>query len=432
MSESNQYDAIVIGGGFAGVTAARDLGKQGRSVLLLEARARIGGRTWTKPSRELDQSIEMGGTWIRREHQPHMKAELERYGIGVSSSPSPEEYAWDLDGEIIKGFPIPFEELQGLESALYELKRNAGRIELGKPLSSALADLEISFEDWLDQQELAPKSRDLLAALAEVNFGARTEEVSFLNALWWLAGESNSPWAFFASTPEKIDGGTGRLINAILEDSSAELQLETPVASIAQGEGGVRVTTATGAIFGAAAAVVAIPANCWEDVEFTPALSPEKQRLAAEKHVSRVLKVWALVENMPDAFALGRRPDAFHTVMTDARIGDGGLCVCFKSDGDEYDYTDPEVVQHHIRRYYPAARVVATDTHDWNTDPYSKGAHFVYRKGQALELKDAVQEGEGRLSFAGGDVASSWVGWTEGAIESGSAAASRTEGLLAE
>lgn len=44
---SASYDVIVIGAGFAGLTAARDLGFKGKKVLLMEARDRIGGRCWT-------------------------------------------------------------------------------------------------------------------------------------------------------------------------------------------------------------------------------------------------------------------------------------------------------------------------------------------------------------------------------------------------
>lgn len=60
---SGRYDVIVIGAGFAGLIAARDLSRlHGLRVLLIEARDRIGGRTWT--AKELGEDIEMGGTWI--------------------------------------------------------------------------------------------------------------------------------------------------------------------------------------------------------------------------------------------------------------------------------------------------------------------------------------------------------------------------------
>ena len=45
------YDVIVIGGGFTGLSAARDLSTAGKSVLIIEARDRIGGRTWATKSR---------------------------------------------------------------------------------------------------------------------------------------------------------------------------------------------------------------------------------------------------------------------------------------------------------------------------------------------------------------------------------------------
>jgi monoamine oxidase len=60
---AKDYDAIVIGAGFAGLIAAREFSaKDDRTVLLLEARDRIGGRTWT--ANELGEEIEMGGTWV--------------------------------------------------------------------------------------------------------------------------------------------------------------------------------------------------------------------------------------------------------------------------------------------------------------------------------------------------------------------------------
>ena len=59
----NRYDVVVIGAGFAGLVAARDLSIDGRlSVLLVEARDRIGGRTWT--ANALGEDVEMGGTWV--------------------------------------------------------------------------------------------------------------------------------------------------------------------------------------------------------------------------------------------------------------------------------------------------------------------------------------------------------------------------------
>lgn len=59
----DDYDVVVIGTGFAGLIAARNLSQNpSLKVLLLEGRNRIGGRTWT--AKALGQEFEMGGTWV--------------------------------------------------------------------------------------------------------------------------------------------------------------------------------------------------------------------------------------------------------------------------------------------------------------------------------------------------------------------------------
>ena len=78
------YDVVVIGGGYAGVTAARDAKKNGQSVLVLEARNRLGGRTFAS---ELDgDPVELGGLWVHNT-QPFVWAEIERYGMKIKETP---------------------------------------------------------------------------------------------------------------------------------------------------------------------------------------------------------------------------------------------------------------------------------------------------------------------------------------------------------
>jgi monoamine oxidase len=72
-SESASYDNIVIGAGFTELCAARDLSRSGHNVLLIEARDRIGGRTYTSPLH--GHNVEMGGTWVHWT-QPHVFHEI--------------------------------------------------------------------------------------------------------------------------------------------------------------------------------------------------------------------------------------------------------------------------------------------------------------------------------------------------------------------
>src|SRR5579859_6784037 len=72
------YTTIVLGAGFAGLSAARDLSRSGHFVLLIEARDRIGGRTYTVPRH--GHNLEMGGTWVHWT-QPHVFHEIHQYGL---------------------------------------------------------------------------------------------------------------------------------------------------------------------------------------------------------------------------------------------------------------------------------------------------------------------------------------------------------------
>ena len=84
-------DVVVIGAGFAGVTAARDLAQTGHRVVVLEARDRIGGRTWYRQIPGTDVWAEYGGMFISRETQPSLAAEIARYGIDVTEPTQPSE-----------------------------------------------------------------------------------------------------------------------------------------------------------------------------------------------------------------------------------------------------------------------------------------------------------------------------------------------------
>ena len=98
---------------------------------------------------------------------------------------------------------------------------------------------------------------------------------------------------------------------------------------------------------------------------------------------------------------------------------------------DGFDPLDRDQVQAAISAYIPGARVIATDTEHWNVEPFSNGSWPTYRIGQ-MEFLGGMRKAEGRLTFAGSDIARGFMSWIDGAIESGTYAAAELHRIVTE
>ncbi len=114
-------DAVVIGGGVAGLVAARELARAGLAVTLLEARDRLGGRTLHRPFADTEARVEFGGAWFSSRDMEPPAREIECYGLALSATEPAWVYRWLNGGELRSGAPLPLSEARALERALYEL-----------------------------------------------------------------------------------------------------------------------------------------------------------------------------------------------------------------------------------------------------------------------------------------------------------------------
>ena len=428
----DRCDVIVVGGGFAGVTAARDLGQRGYRVLLLEARDRLGGRTWYRRFADSAQMVEFGGTWLARRWQPQIAREIERYNLPIIESPAPASLASLVAGRRLTGLiPVPMEEIFDLERVWYQLIHASHRLDADAPLVNPPDDLDIPFTEFLKPLALPPATYDYVIAWVIGAFGCDAAQVSTVGVLSWIAAYDHSVIAVHLGESEMFAHGTSSAIAAIIADSGAEVRLETPVRRIAQDDRGVSVTTQAGETYTARAAVVALPLNVLGDVEFSPGLGAARRQAAAEGHCGHATKVWALVQGAPPYFLGAGLGPGLVWLGTQRELPEGSLMVGFGPGPGVLDVHSVEAIQRNVDAFVPGAEVVRIDAHDWSADPYSKGAWASYRPGQLTRYGAALRAPEGRLAFATSDIATKWAGWMEGAINSGSAAAEQVAALLA-
>lgn len=438
----HDFDTIVIGGGFAGVTACRDLAEQGYSVLLLEARDRLGGRVFSERGRigDWEGVIEHGGQYVWSDKQVNVMAEIERYGLTVVHSPMPACYPTVDRGEHNPGpLPVPVEEIFDFERAFHQILSDCKRITLGIPLDRQnVADLDIPFSEYLDNLKVGPATRGFFTFLGSFFTGRYPNEISALPPLQFVAQMDYSLIRAWGVLDEYTEEGISTLVDAMAADSGADIRLGTPVASVRQDDAGVTVSTLAGDTFTATTVVVATPVACWKSIAFDPPLSEGKMATAGGHHNSASVKVHMQVKgapHLPFALANTETENGAWCLYTDTDLGDNGqLMTGFYTNhpaNEDRFGTDFAGVEAFLHAFFPEAELIAFELHDWNDDEWSGNGDWLALPAGIISKHHAeTARPEGRLHFATADIAQTFLVWFEGAIEMGKKAAVDAQRLM--
>ncbi|HPW84749.1 MAG TPA: NAD(P)/FAD-dependent oxidoreductase [Rhodoferax sp.] len=436
------YDVVVIGGGFAGVAAARNARAKGYRVLILEARNRLGGRTFS--AEFAGHKIEMGGTWIHWT-QPYVWAEKERYGLEVVETPditgahNPENEEFvvinNKQRKVLVGaqaYPL---------GVAIEKYFGEARIAWDRPYDAKFAWSEIAKRDSLSaldvlkRMHFGPVEHTAIESYLAAMGHGDPSTISYVDMLrWWSLPGWNFGILNDSVTRYKLKDGTKALIDLMIADGKPDVRLSTPVKKVEDLGGTTVITTTRGEKITAAAVIVALPMNVLPHLEFSPPLDPLVVEAGLETHAGRGTKVYAKVKGHVTkngkSTALGHAELPLTLAFTYAIEKDHTILLGFGTDSSKLDVTDEQAVQAALRVFYPHAEVESCAGYDWTHDPYSRGTWCTYRPHWFQKYYDHFGKDQGRVLFATGDHGEGWRGFIDGAIGSGIRVVQRLDKLL--
>lgn len=421
--------ACIIGAGFAGLACARQLKRAGFDVTVVEARKRPGGRVWSSRSFVDGRNVEMGGELIGKNH-PLWMAYAEEFKLRMLDVTEEEGLApVRFEGKLLdeKEQEALWEAFEG---ALSLINDQADKVDAGAPWKSEGASAldactTAAAIEALDAEDAA--KRELRRQLAGDN-GVAVEMQSWLGNLAMVKGGGCATY-WTDSEVFRCDGGNDQLATKLVEALGPDsIRFGAPATAVAANERGAVVTLADGKKIEADWVVVSVPPSVWPKIRFSPALPAAlaPQMGINVKYFSAVDKAfWRDAHQGPDALTDGPISETWNG--TDGQDAEGPACLTAYSGGPAAEVTRGWGDQR-TRKYTSELTSLFPDypKHfkksvfmNWPADEWTGAGYSFPKPGEVASVGPLLREGFGRVQFAGEHTCYAFVGYMEGALQSG-------------
>ena len=439
VASTAKADYVVVGAGFAGLTAAREIARAGKSVMVLEARDRVGGRVLN-----LDigngHVTERGGTFVGPT-QDHMLALAKDLGIGLFDTYDTGENVYVSNGQrstFSDQSPTgaaPFDPaiLPDLATAITTLDQMSTEVPVDAPWTAAKATQYDSqtFSTWLESNSVSPQFRQLANTAAQPIFGAETRELSLLYVLFYIASSGNetNPGTFERNFNTRgggqqwrFQGGSQVVAFKMAADLGSSVVLGTPD----------KVTVSAKKV------IVAIPPTLAGRIDYTPNLPTQRDAFMQRTPQGSLVKAGAVYDKpfWRDKGLTGQAlsTEGLVSATFDDSPEDAGLGVVFGFIGGDkarqFNTMAPDdrragVLSQFETFFGPEAKSPQRYFEsNWTSEQWSRGCPVaIYGPGTLVAYGPALRMPVGNIHWAGTETSNYWNGYLDGAVRSGERAA---------
>jgi monoamine oxidase len=450
----SHVDVLVVGAGLAGLVAAHDVARGGHSVLVAEARGRVGGRVLNHAlsTGHGAEVIESGGAFIGPT-QNHIAALASELGVATFAeyNTGNSVYVSSLLGRMEYPGTVPPDPTILADAAvlLRQIDAYAAEIDVAAPWAHPRAREwdAMTLGQWIRANAVNGAGvENLIACWTQPGFGADPAELSFLFTLWYVAcsGDEQDKGTFSRNSDtangaqeRRFVGGSQLVPLRLAHRLGDHVALHAPVHRIVQEHHRVHVRTGRGTVV-ARHVVVAAPPPTVLDIGFHPHLPTARRSLLTSVRMGQLMKCDAIYPTPfwraagLNGFGISDHGAARAVFDNTPSSGGPGVLLAFVggSTWRTYGVQSPDqrraaVLQGFADMFGPQALApVDYVEHDWTRERWTRGGPTaIHGPGTLVAFGPSVRRPFGRVHWAGTETATYWSGYMDGAVSSGQRAA---------